>query len=141
MNPFGAGARHAGNAYARVAVETDTCNAGPHRLVAMLFEGLFDALMQARGAMRSGNVPHKCTQLGRAISILEEGLKGGLNLSEGGALARDLNDLYDYAIRRLVHANLRNDEQAIDECVQLMQPLKSAWDAIGPQVEPPRAAP
>jgi flagellar protein FliS len=36
---------------------------------------------------------------------------------------------------RLLQANLRNDEAALDECVRLIAPLRDAWIAIGPQVE------
>jgi flagellar protein FliS len=35
---------------------------------------------------------------------------------------------------RLTHANLHNDEAALDECVRLIEPIRSAWAAIGPEV-------
>jgi len=38
---------------------------------------------------------------------------------------------------RLTVANLRNDEQALEECQRLMQPLREAWAAIAE--EPPAA--
>lgn len=135
MNPFGA--RQA-QAYARVAVETQMDNASPHRLVAMLFDGLLDALATASGAIRGGQLAAKGNALRRAIGIVELGLKAGLNLEQGGALARDLNELYAYVLRRLTHANVRNDADAVDECARLIHPLKTAWDEIGPQVEPRR---
>ena len=66
---------------------------------------------------------------------MEEGLKAGLNMEAGGRLAEDLGALYAYVNLRLLHANLRNDEEALDECVRLISPLRDAWIAIGPQVE------
>ena len=51
----------------------------------------------------------------------------------GGPLAADLADLYAYVTLRLTHANLRNDPQALDECLALMQPLREAWASIAPQ--------
>jgi flagellin-specific chaperone FliS len=33
-----------------------------------------------------------------------------------------------------MHANLRNDESALDECAALMEPIRSAWNDIGDQV-------
>ena len=50
-----------------------------------------------------------------------------------GTLAAELDELYTYVALRLTHANLRNDESALDECVALMEPIRSAWAQIAPQ--------
>jgi flagellar protein FliS len=141
MFPTSAGtaySSHATKAYAQVGVQSAMPAAGPHRLIAMLFEGLFDQLNKARGALRDGQIAAKCKALSHAVRILDEGLRGALDLDAGGKLAQDLDALYDYAIRRLTLANVNNDEAAIEECARLLLPLKSAWDQIGPQVEPRR---
>lgn len=129
-----------GNLYRRTSVEIDVNAATPHRLVQMLFDGLMEAFAQARGAMESGNVEQKGRAIGRAVRILDEGLKAALNLKDGGRLAADLNDLYAYATLRLTQANLRNDVAALEECKRLIQPLREAWTEIGPAVEQGRAA-
>jgi len=54
-----------------------------------------------------------------------------LNLDAGGQLAADLNELYGYIGRRLMQANLRSDEPALEECLRLVQPLRDAWESIG----------
>jgi flagellar protein FliS len=118
------------HAYQDVQVTTGVDGASPHQLVTMLFDGLMDAFAQARGAMRSKNIPAKGAAIQRAVRIIDEGLKAGLNLTEGGALAADLNDLYAYVTVRLTYANLHNDESALDECVRLIEPLRSAWSSI-----------
>ena len=69
------------------------------------------------------------------LRIVEEGLKAGLDLKEGGRLAADLSDLYAYVELRLTQANLRNDLAALDECKRLILPLRDAWASIGPQVD------
>lgn len=120
-------------AYRQVGVTTAVDGASPHRLVAMLFEGLLEALAQARGAMRTGDIESKGAAIGRAVRIIEEGLKGGLNLKEGGRLAADLNDLYAYMSVRLTYANRFNDEAAIEECSKLVEPLSSAWNEMAAQ--------
>jgi flagellar secretion chaperone FliS len=117
-------------AYQQVHVTTGVDGASPHRLVQMLFEGLLDSLARARGAMAHGNVAVKGEEIGRAVRIVEEGLKAGLNVQEGGQLAQDLHDLYAYVTVRLTYANLHNDEAAIAECVKLIEPLATAWDEI-----------
>ena len=126
-----------GMLYAAVGVETRLAGANAHQLVAMLFDGFQEAVAQARGALRGGQPAAKGQAIGRAVRILEEGLRAGLDLQAGGALARDLDELYGYLTMRLTVANLRNDEQALEECQRLMQPLREAWAAIAE--EPPAA--
>lgn len=123
------------NAYARVGVETSVNSASAHKLIELLFNGFMDAIVLARGAMQARQIEAKGKAIGRAARIVEEGLKAGLNLEAGGRLAADLDSLYAYIGLRLLHANLRNDEAALDECVRLVGPLRDAWVAIGPQVE------
>ena len=123
------------NVYARVGVETSVNAASAHKLIELLFNGFMDALSLARGAMRAKQIEAKGNAIGRAAKIIEEGLKAGLNLEAGGRLADDLNSLYAYVALRLLQANLRNDEEALDECARLIGPLRDAWVVIGPQVE------
>lgn len=126
-NPFA-------NAYRQVGAETAVADASPHRLVAMLFDACLDALAQARGAMRGGDIETKGRAIGRAARIVEEGLRGALDLRDGGGLAADLDSLYSYLSMRLTLANLRNDEAALEECQRLIAPLRDAWREIAPQV-------
>lgn len=122
----------AASAYARVGVETGVASADPHHLVQMLFDGLIDSLACARGAMRERNVPAKAQAITKALRIVNEGLRAGLNLAEGGRLAADLNELYGYVTLRLTQANAMNDEAALEECRRLVEPLREAWRAIAP---------
>jgi len=124
-------------AYRQVGAETGVVGATPHKLVAMLFEGYMDALAQARGALRAGQVEKKGRAIMRAVRIVEEGLRGCLDMQGGGALAQDLNDLYGYLSLRLTRANLHNDEAGLEECRRLMLPLQEAWMSIGGQIETP----
>lgn len=126
-NPFA-------NAYLQVGAETAITDANPHHLVTMLFDGCLDAVAQARGAMRSGQIEIKGRAIGRAARIVEEGLRGALDLRDGGNLAADLDGLYSYITTRLTLANLRDDEAALEECQRLIAPLRDAWHGIGSQV-------
>jgi flagellar protein FliS len=123
--------QRAGGLYQQVGVETAVDAATPHQLVALLFDGLLEALAQARGAMHAGQTEAKAQAVSRAMGILVEGLRGGLDLQAGGSLARDLDELYGYLSMRLTLANLRNDDAALQECQRLVQPLREAWTAIG----------
>lgn len=124
--------------YQRVHVESQIEGAAtPHRLVAMLFDGFFDSVATAKGALMAKDIEAKCKALGRASAIVEEGLRASLDLKVGGKVAADLNALYAYVAARLTYANLKNDVSALDECVKLLKPVQEAWNAIAPNPQVP----
>jgi flagellar secretion chaperone FliS len=129
------GRRPQAQMYSQIGVETSVADASPHKLVAMLFEGFFESIVRAKAALAAGNTELKGREVGRAVRIVEEGLKAALDLAAGGTLATDLADLYAYVTTRLTQANLRNDAAALDECRALMQPLYEAWRSIASQVD------
>ena len=61
------------NAYRQVGAHSGVENASPHALIQMLFEGLFQSLNAARGAMERGEIEEKGRHLGKAVRILQEG--------------------------------------------------------------------
>lgn len=119
------------SAYRKVSLETSVDQADPHHLVDMLFDGLLHAIGGARAALKRGDIKAKCQHIVTAVRILEEGLKGGLNLNDGGGLAANLMDLYNYCVLRLTQANARNDDLAMEEVVRLISPLADGWKQIG----------
>lgn len=138
------------NTYSQVAVQSNASYASPHRLIQMLLEGALEKIAIAKGHMTRRNVAEKGQHIGWAISIVG-GLRASLDMTAGGEIAQNLDALYDYMERRLLHANLENDASALDEVGALLREVKSAWDAIPEHVqrahaqaktaaEPPRVA-
>jgi len=119
--------------YSSVKVHSGVEAASPHRLIQMLFEGALERIAQAKGAMKQNQIARKGELIGKAIAIVG-GLQGSLNDKEGGSLATNLDDLYDYIIRRLTRANFENNTDYLDECGRLLGEIKTAWDTIGNQV-------
>lgn len=132
--------RNMSNAYHQIDVQTGVSGASAHQLTTMLLNGALDSITKARGAMMSGQIEAKCAAIGKAISIIDEGLKASLNLAEGGQLAQQLNDLYAYITTRLTQGNLHNDPAALEECVNLLKPIRDAWVAIAPTSDAPASA-
>lgn len=128
MNSYQAAQR-----YSSVKVQTNVTDASPHRLIQMLFEGALERIAQAKGAMQQHQIARKGELIGKAVAIVA-GLQGSLNDKEGGELAANLDNLYDYVIRRLSQANYENNTAMLDECSRLLGDIKSAWDAIADQV-------
>jgi flagellar secretion chaperone FliS len=117
-------------AYQRVATETSVQGADPHQLVGLLFDALLQSLASARGSLARQDVAAKGAAIGKAVRILEEGLKAGLNPRQGGEVAANLRQLYDYCIVRLTQANLHNDDTALAEVARLIEPVADAWQRI-----------
>ncbi|HEY7883733.1 MAG TPA: flagellar export chaperone FliS, partial [Cellvibrionaceae bacterium] len=86
-------------------------------------------IAQAKGAMTREDIPLKGEMIGKAVKIVQ-GLQGSLNDTEGGELAANLDDLYDYIIRRLIQANSANELAMLDECGRLLAEIKSGWDSL-----------
>lgn len=126
--------RTGAGAYARVGVETSVMSASPHQLIVMLFDGAKSAIGMARFHMAAGETEAKGRAISKAIGIVDNGLKAALDATaagEAGAeLVGNLSALYDYVVRRLFHANLHNDVQALDEAGQLLENIASAWREI-----------
>ena len=121
------------NAYRQVGAHSGVENASPHALIQMLFEGLFQSLNAARGAMERGEIEEKGRHLGKAVRILQEGLAAGLDLEKGGELAGNLKLLYDYSVKQLTHANVHNDVGLVEEVIGVLQPVAQGWKEIGPE--------
>lgn len=136
MNGFGA------QIYRRVGVDSGVGSASSHQLVLMLYDGAIEAVKLARLHVAAGRIAEKGRALGKAVRIVEEGLKASLDRSAGGPLAQQLAQLYDYTNLRLLQANLRNDPKALDEVERLLGELRTAWAQIDPAVRPaPATAP
>lgn len=118
--------------YQNIGVESAVMNASPHQLITMLFEGARSALVRARLFLEAGQSAEKGIALTKAINIIDNGLKAALNMEVEGDLSVNLASLYEYMIRRLLIANLRNDVEAIVEVEDLLNNIADAWKQIGP---------
>lgn len=124
----------AANAYRQVSAHSGVESASPHQLIQMLFDGLFQSLNAARGALQRGDIEEKGRHISKAVRILQEGLVVGLDLEKGGELAANLKLLYDYSVAQLTKANVRNDEHLVEEVIKVLQPVAQGWKEIGPTV-------
>ena len=133
---FGSSTPRGAAMYARMSTETRALSASPHRLITMLFDGAAAAINIARGHMQAGRVKEKGQALSKAIEIVDNGLKAALDPTRGGSageqLVANLSDLYDYIVRLLLQANLRNDEASLDQAARLLEDIASAWREIAP---------
>jgi len=116
--------------YRKVGVQSGVESASPHKLIQMLLDGAIEKVQLARGYMERHEIAKKCETVSWAMAIID-GLRSSLNMKDGGAIAENLDALYDYMLRRLLDANLDNDPAALDEVVKLLNELREGWNGIG----------
>lgn len=116
--------------YTEVGVQTGVASASPQQLIVMLYDGALAAIGAAQQHLRVKNIRGKCEAISKATDIVDRGLKASLDMNVGGDLAQHLSDLYDYMVRRLVHANMKNDAAALEEVRQLLLQLAESWRTL-----------
>lgn len=132
---FGYGA----GAYQQVRSHGSVETADAHGLITMLMDGAIERLVKARGHMVRGEVAAKGELISRCIDIIGE-LQGSLDSKVDTPLVPQLNALYDYMGRRLLHASLYNDPRVLDEVTGLLQQLRNSWAMIPLDARRPQPA-
>ncbi len=113
--------------YAEIGLETQILGASPERLISLLNMGARAAIGQARLHLQEGRITERGAAISKAIKIVDEGLKTGLNMEAGGEIAANLARLYDYIVRTLLMANLKADPEALETADRLLADLAEAW--------------
>ena len=117
-------------AYSKAGIETSIETKSPHELVLMLFDGALSQIAIAGLLIKQKDIASKGNAISHAISIIDGGLRASLDHKSGGELSERLAALYEYMCNRLLHANLHNDQAALDEVASLLGELRSAWGEI-----------
>jgi flagellar protein FliS len=125
------------NAYTHTKVAT---TANPVDLVIMLYDGAIEFLDKAAAAinMKETQINQvrdvslngvKIKYIDRTIAIIEE-LFDSINFEAGGEIAINLSELYQYMMKELVLANIKDDADKIKHVSNLLKELREAWIQI-----------
>ncbi len=120
MNPL-----LAGNPYAQYQqAQIDT--ASPERLLLMLYEGAIRFLNAGRKGILERNYELAHQSIVKAQDIITE-FMATLNMKDGGEVAQNLFDLYEYLNGRLTQANTQKNAAIVDEVLGFVRELHEAW--------------
>jgi flagellar protein FliS len=108
-----------------------TAAATPHQLVLMLFTGLQDELVRAKGHIVAKRFERKASSISKCIDILNA-LTSALDYERGGELALRLAALYDYCVYRLYDASHKLSVDQIEEVESVLVTLREGWEGMQP---------
>lgn len=120
--------------YVRGSAESQVRDASPHQLILMLMDSALGRLAAARGAIERQDQILTTQSLQKAQAIINE-LRNVLNLEQGGEVAQNLHDLYDYFGQQIAKAAAQQKTDPINEIIRLLQPIRDSWVEIRDEAE------
>ncbi|MDB5689735.1 MAG: flagellar protein FliS [Sphingomonas bacterium] len=125
MHSGGAGAQ-----YRAIDVTSKIEGASPHRLVAILYEELVQALSTMKLAIRRVDSLRQRDAQARVLLIVQS-LDSSLDFSRGGEIASALSSVYSEVRRLTLLGGKGQDADAIDRGQKLIAEIAEAWNQIG----------
>lgn len=101
----------------------------PHQLVSAIFRQLLGNVAAAKGAIAQNNIEQRNSLINKSTSLIAV-LEDSLDFEQGGELSNNLASLYEYCSILLFKANSENNAEKLEEVIQILLPIKSAWDQI-----------
>ncbi|HRJ26096.1 MAG TPA: flagellar export chaperone FliS [Fimbriimonadaceae bacterium] len=110
--------------------------ASPLQLIIMLYDGALRFMEAGKTAMQSNDLYNQNLNLQRAQRIVTE-LISCLDMKQGGEIAQNLFGLYSFIYNQLVAANIEDRAEYIDQCLQVMQELRTTWSELEQSLRTP----
>jgi flagellar protein FliS len=116
-------------AYKSVGVKNDLAVADPHRVIQLLMQGSLENMALAKGAIERKDFVVKSKSVSKAMTIIAA-LQNSLDMAAGGEVSENLWSLYDFMVNHLMQASRESSVAKIDDVMEIMLKIKSAWDQI-----------
>lgn len=99
--------------------------ASPEELTFMMYNGLVKFLMQAQMAVNEKNVELANNCIIKAQNIINE-FRCTLDMKYD--ISNQLDAIYEYMNRRLIDANIKKDNEIIEEVLSYARELRNTWE-------------
>ncbi|MGR5435585.1 flagellar export chaperone FliS [Vibrio owensii] len=120
------------DSYQQVDLDAQAASANPHQLVVMLIDGLLDEIERIRGHLAANRLAEKGTGINKCMNILI-GLSSALDEENGGEIAENLRQLYDFCQVELYYTSVQNDAARLDNVERVMGNIREGWMNFGQQ--------
>lgn len=100
--------------------------ASPERILLMLYDGAIRFTRQAIEGVENNDASLRRYGVSKAIAIITE-FSNSLDHNIGGQIAEDLDALYDFMIREMTAANLKNESDKLRAVEKLLVDLRQTW--------------
>lgn len=107
-------------------------NASAAEQVVMLYDGAIKFCLKAKEAIAEGNIQNRHNNNKRAMEIVSY-LQDILDPVQGGDIAKRLQIIYTFLLRRLLEVDFRNDPRICDEVIEHLKVLRGSWEQIANQ--------
>ncbi|WP_423408233.1 flagellar export chaperone FliS [Heyndrickxia sp. MSNUG] len=101
--------------------------ASPGELTLMLYNGCLKFINLAKHAMEQKDIPARNTNILKSQKIVQE-LMVTLNMDL--EVSQNMMSLYDYMNRRLIEANIKNDQAILEEVEGLVTEFRDTWKQV-----------
>ncbi|EJM7146700.1 flagellar export chaperone FliS [Vibrio parahaemolyticus] len=120
------------DSYQQVDLDAQAAAANPHQLVIMLIDGLLDEIERIRGHLAAMRLAEKGAGINKCMNILI-GLTSALDDENGGEIAENLRQLYDFCQVELYYASVQNDADRLMNVERVMGNIREGWMNFGQQ--------
>ncbi|CAH0344846.1 Flagellar secretion chaperone FliS [Bacillus sp. CECT 9360] len=103
----------------------NTASAGD--LTLMLYNGCLKFISQAKIAITEGSIENRNTNIQKAQNIIQE-LMVTLNMDL--EVSKQMMTLYDYLLRQLIEANVKNDSGILNEVEEFITEFRDTWKQV-----------
>lgn len=98
----------------------------PGELLVALFDGLFRFLTIAKHSLQTKKYGPAADAISKAYAIVSE-FYLTLDHSQYPELCQNLSQIYDFAMSRLTHANLKRDVRGVEDVMRVLTPVREAF--------------
>lgn len=123
-------------ARAYLATQVETTTQG--ELLLMLYEAAIKFLKRAKVEIDNKDYAKKGIYISKAMAIIHE-LTESLNKEKGGEITPKLSSLYRFCTSQLITANIRLDKKMIDDVINILDGIRSAYAQIVPMADGKKA--
>lgn len=95
------------------------------QIVTMLYDGALNFIGKAKEKLEVGDILGKSQFIKKTTAIVRE-LANSLNM-EGGEIAINLRNLYDFVLESLIKAEINNNMDALNDAEKVMDILRGSW--------------